>query len=56
MRIQMTKHAIDKAYRNHKKEKGGAWGMPKRATMKPVLQMSTNTAGIARNQAADESE
>ena len=41
---------------DHKKEKGGAWGMPKRATMKPVLQMSTNTAGIARNQAADESE
>jgi hypothetical protein len=52
----MTKQAMDKAYRSPKKENGGALGMPKRATMKPVLQMSTKTAGMARTQASEDSE
>jgi hypothetical protein len=41
------KNATESAKRQARKVIGGACGMPKRATTKPVLQMSTNTAGIA---------
>src|SRR5207245_3001067 len=46
---QMRTHSTDGAYRMHRKVIGGACGMPKRATMKPVLQISTNSQGIARS-------
>ena len=37
-----------------RKVKGGAYGSPNLATMKPVLQMRTNTAGMARIRAGIE--
>jgi hypothetical protein len=47
IKIQGMKSAIEKAYLKAKKVNGGELGMPNLATMKPVLQMSTNTAGMA---------
>ena len=38
---------MEKIYLKNKKVKGGELGMPNFATMKPVLQISTKTAGMA---------
>jgi hypothetical protein len=38
---------MEKIYLKNKNVKGGELGMPNFATMKPVLQMSTKTAGMA---------
>src|SRR3954465_11737739 len=42
------KQGAERRYRMARNFIGGACGMPYRATMKPVLQMITNTAGMAR--------
>src|SRR5215470_14889450 len=49
--IQIANANTDSAYRHARKPSGGACGMPRRATTNPVLQMSTNTAGIERTSA-----
>src|SRR5450755_2314500 len=45
--IQAKKQSADRAKRTQRKENGGAWGIPSRATTKPVLQIRTKTQGIA---------
>jgi hypothetical protein len=50
---------MESAYLTTKKVNGGAYGMPNLATINPVLQMSTKTAGMALIQASaapDDSE
>jgi hypothetical protein len=44
---------MDKKYRIAKNVSGGAKGSPNLATMNPVLQMSTKTAGMERMRVFD---
>src|SRR6476619_1543002 len=45
--IQTMKHAADKAKRRVRKPNGGACGIARRATTKPVDQIRTKSHGIA---------
>jgi hypothetical protein len=49
--IQTRKHAAERAKRSDRKPNGGACGIARRATTKPVAQMRTNSHGIARTKA-----